>query len=90
MPHHVQHHKKCGAICSNCDLLKSFAKKACFRTVDLRSAIRSRYIDSSHLLSEEAFVQDMKAYVRGDTGTHAKKVLQAGARAERMSKRNRT
>ena len=75
--------------CRSCDQLKYFAKKACFRTVDLRSAIRSRHIDGSHVLSEDAFIQDMRAYVRGDTGMEAKKVLQAGARTERMSKRNR-
>ena len=75
-------------VCSHCDQLKYFARKSSFRTVDLRSAIRSRHIDCSHTLSEETFVQDMKAYVRGDTGCLAKRSLQAGARAERMQKRN--
>lgn len=77
------------AACSICEQLKHFAKRGGFRTVDLRSAVRSGHIDSSHLLSEECFAQVMKAYVRGDTGASERKTLQAGARAERMHKRNR-
>jgi hypothetical protein len=79
-----------GMWCSDCDQLRAFAKKASIRTVDLRSAVRGGHIDFNHVLDEQLFHQDMKAYVRGDVGSQAKKELQAGARAARMNKRNRS
>jgi hypothetical protein len=84
-----QNHSVFVSLCSICDQLKKFAQQNSFRTVDLRSAIRDGQINSSHLLSEDCFVEVMKAHVRGDSGLFANRALQAGARAERMSKRNR-
>lgn len=75
-------------LCSVCNQLKIFAKRNSFRTVDLRNALREGHISSS--LSEDCFVEVMKAFVRGSSVPHANKALQASARAERMSKRNRS
>jgi hypothetical protein len=77
------------SLCSICDQLKNLAKRNNFRQVDLRSAVRDGQIKSSQLLSEDCFVEVMKAHVRGDYGLFSNKALQAGARAERMRKRNR-
>jgi hypothetical protein len=71
-----------------CDDFKLYAKRLGYRLLDVRQAVQAGCISGS--LSEDAFHTIMTAFVHGEEDRSGKSELQAGARAERFSKRQKT
>ena len=73
----------------DCCEYQRYAKRLGYRMLDVRQAIHAGAIGLGKLLTQDAFHAVMKAFMSGDFEAGGKHELQAGARAERMSKRNR-
>lgn len=73
-----------------CHEYQRYAKRLGYRLLDVRQAVHAGALGGAgKALSQDAFHAVMKAFMSGDYEEGGKQELQAGARAERMSKRNR-
>jgi hypothetical protein len=72
-----------------CDAFLRYAKRLGYRLLDVRQAVAAGAIGTATWLSQDAFHSLMTAFMHGEVEAGGKSELQAGARAERMSKRAR-